>query len=77
MDAANTWSILSALLEENEKTRIVVTHNLDELLLRKYDQIIVMKNGKIIEKGSFEELLEADGYFRSFYRITGSEAGIV
>lgn len=71
LDAENTWSILSTLLSEDDKTtRIIVTHNLDEALLRKYDQVIVMKNGNVIEQGSFEELLAADGYFRSFYRIT-------
>ncbi|MDE6420969.1 MAG: ABC transporter ATP-binding protein/permease [Lachnospiraceae bacterium] len=71
LDAENTWSILSTLLNEDDKTtRIIVTHNLDEALLRKYDQVIVMKNGNVIEQGSFEELLAADGYFRSFYRIT-------
>ena len=48
------------------------THNLDEALLKKYDEVIVMKDGKLIERGSFDELLEADGYFRSFYRITGT-----
>ena len=70
LDAENTWAILSTLLSEDEgTTRIIVTHNLDEALLRKYDAVIVMKNGKLMEQGSFEELIEADGYFRSFYRI--------
>lgn len=70
LDAENTWAILSPLLSEDEgTTRIIVTHNLDEALLRKYDEVIVMKNGKLMEQGSFEELIEADGYFRSFYRI--------
>lgn len=70
LDAENTWAILSTLLSEDEETtRIIVTHNLDEALLRKYDAVIVMKNGKLMEQGSFEELIEADGYFRSFYRI--------
>lgn len=71
LDAENTWAILSTLLNEDEgATRIIVTHNLDEALLKKYDEVIVMKDGKLIERGSFDELLEADGYFRSFYRIT-------
>lgn len=71
LDVENTRAILSTLLDEkSRRTRIVVTHNLDESLLRKYDEVIVMKDGKMIEKGSFDELLEADGYFRSFYKIT-------
>lgn len=71
LDAENTWSILSTLLnEEEEATRIIVTHNLDEALLRKYDEVIVLKEGKLIERGSFDQLLKADGYFRSFYRVT-------
>lgn len=71
LDAENTWSILSTLLnEEEEATRIIVTHNLDEALLRKYDEVIVLKDGKLIERGSFDQLLKEDGYFRSFYRVT-------
>ena len=38
-------------------------------ILNRYDEIIVMKNGKIIEKGNFEDLINIKGYFYSLYTI--------
>lgn len=38
------------------KIRIIVTHHVD--LLEKADQIIVLKNGRILQKGTFDELNE-------------------
>lgn len=70
LDEENTREILTTLLaEEKGRTRIVVTHNLNEVLLRQYDEIIVLKDGNVIEKGKFDELLNNDGYFRSFYKV--------
>lgn len=34
-------------------TLIVVTHTLDEALLRSYDSILVLENGSIVENGKF------------------------
>ncbi len=50
-------------------TRIVVTHSLEEALLRRYDEIIVIKDGTIEEKGSFDTLINNDGYFKALYTI--------
>ena len=38
--------------------RLVITHNLNETFLRKCDKIFVMKNGRIVESGLFDELIE-------------------
>jgi len=43
------------------KTRILVTHGIQ--YLAKADQIIVMKNGKISEIGSYNQLIEEKGEF--------------
>ncbi len=51
-------------------TRIVVTHALKESLLRRYDAILVMKNGEIVERGSFDALMAQDGYFRALYTVS-------
>ena len=39
-------------------TSIVVTHRLDENVLKQYDRIIVLHNGKVEECDIFEKLLE-------------------
>ena len=52
-------------------TRVVVTHSLEESLLRRYDEIIVIKDGTIEEKGSFQDLMRKDGYFKALYTVAG------
>ena len=44
-------------------TRIVVTHRLEEAILRRYDKILVMKNGTICEQGNFDTLMQQKGQF--------------
>ena len=51
-------------------TRIVVTHTLEQALLRRYDGILVLKNGEIAESGSFDELMARKGYFYALYTVS-------
>jgi len=51
------------LLERDDLTLITITHSLDERMLRKYDEIIYMENGKIIASGHYDELAKANGKF--------------
>ncbi|KAI9628445.1 hypothetical protein KEM48_011604 [Puccinia striiformis f. sp. tritici PST-130] len=50
----------------SRQTKILVTHALH--LLPKVDEIICMNDGKIQERGTFEELLSAGGTFCALYR---------
>ena len=54
LDAATAVFRQCAILAIEGLTRIVVTHRLEEPLLRKYDEILVLKNGEICERGSFD-----------------------
>ncbi len=56
-----------AILNLEGLTRIVVTHRLEEELLRQYDRILVLRDGRICEGGSFDELTEKRGYFYALY----------
>lgn len=44
-------------------TRIVVLHKMDQFILKQFDEIIVLVNGGITEKGTYESLMEEKGYF--------------
>ena len=44
-----------------------------ESIMQKYDEIIVLNNGKVAEKGSFEKLMREKGYFYSLYMISRVE----
>lgn len=51
-------------------TRIVVTHTLEQAALRRYDGILVLKDGRIAETGSFDELMARKGYFYALYTVS-------
>lgn len=69
LDNETAYNLEKSLLNLENLTMIVVTHKLIKNLLTNYDEIIVMKDGMVIEKGSFEELIDIKGYFYSLYYI--------
>lgn len=69
LDAQTAHRISNAILGLDGLTRIVVTHSLDGSLLNRYDGILAMKDGTIVESGSFEQLMERKGYFYSLYTV--------
>lgn len=72
LDAATAYEVTSAILDIEAFTRIVVTHRLEEGLLKRYDEILVMKSGSIWEKGSFAELMAQKGLFYSLFVVAQS-----
>lgn len=70
LDAATAHQVASDLLDLDGVTRIVVTHALEENLLRRYDGIIALKDGRVAEVGTFDELMEEKGYFYALYTVT-------
>lgn len=69
IDLQNAYEIEKNLLDLNEVTLLTITHKTSAELLAKYDEIIYMENGKIVEKGLFEELLKQKGRFYQFYQM--------
>ncbi len=67
LDAQTAFQVSSAILDLKGLTRIVVAHALDEALLRRYDQILVLKKGCIVEQGRFDELTENKGDLYALY----------
>lgn len=70
LDAQTAFQVSNAILDMDELTRIVVTHALDENLLKRYDHIVTLKNGTIAEFGTFDELMERRGYFYSLFTVS-------
>lgn len=69
LDTETAFEISNALLDLDKLTKIIVTHKLDEQTLRRYDAIITIKAGSVVEIGSFDELIKDKGYFYSLYTI--------
>jgi ABC-type multidrug transport system fused ATPase/permease subunit len=70
LDTQTAFHIFNAVLDLKSLTRIVVTHALDENLLKRYDCVLALKNGRIAESGSFDALMEQKGYFYSLYTVS-------
>lgn len=69
LDAQTAYQVSGEILDLKGITRIVVTHSLEQALLRRYDSILVMKDGRIEERGSFDELMKKRGYFYALYTV--------
>lgn len=49
-----------------DKTAIIITHRIFSLF--SFDTIVVMEDGKIVEKGTHERLLAQNGYYAEMYK---------
>ena len=69
LDNETSSSIINNLLQIDNTTKIMITHRLDEEILRKFDEIIVLKNGNIVEHGTYKELIDNNAIFKSLVEL--------
>lgn len=69
LDAKTAYEIEDSLLNIKDLTSLVITHKLNEDLLRRYDKIIVLDKGNIIEIGHFDELMKNKYYFYNLFNV--------
>lgn len=55
LDFKNSRLIENTILSLKQ-TALVITHKLDEKILKKYDEVFVLVGGKIVERGKYEDL---------------------
>ena len=67
LDSLTAYNISSDILDLKDITRVVVTHSLDEKLMRRYDRILIMKNGRLEERRTFDELMAKRKYFHELF----------
>lgn len=70
LDNQTAWDIENSILDIPSLTCINVTHKLNCKILKKYDAVIVLKNGEIEEFGHFDELMERKEYFYNLYNYS-------
>ena len=73
LDAETSFGVLDAILKLDGYTRAIVTHDLDENILRRCTGLFALKNGVVYEQGSFDRLMEQKGYFYSLYTVSRGE----
>ena len=72
LDNQTAFEVTEAILNLQSLTRIVVTHRLEPALLKQYDEILVLRDGRITEQGTFDALMERTGYFYSLYHVSNA-----
>ena len=70
LDNETSMNIVDEILSIPNLLKIIITHNLNEKLLEKFDEIIVLKEGKIVEKGNFNDLMKENNIFASLYKVS-------
>lgn len=73
LDAATSFEITNALLAMKNFTRLIVTHKMEEALLKQYDEIIVLREGKVVGIGTFENLMNSKWYFYALYTVSAED----
>jgi ATP-binding cassette subfamily B protein len=72
LDSATEKNIQAELKEiAKDRTALVIAHRLSTII--DADEILVMQEGRIIERGAFRDLLERDGVFAQMWRLQQQE----
>ena len=73
LDAETSFEVLDAILKLDGYTRVIVTHDLDENILKRCTGLFALKNGMVSEQGTFDELMARKGYFYSLFTVSQKE----
>ncbi|MFM7507087.1 MAG: ABC transporter ATP-binding protein, partial [Rubrivivax sp.] len=75
VDTATEAQILAALREQRQgRTVIVASHRLSTLL--DADQILVLRHGRVTERGRHRELVAQGGWYATQWRVQQLEASL-
>jgi ATP-binding cassette subfamily B protein/ATP-binding cassette subfamily C protein len=67
LDPRAEHAIFEQLLDRRDRTTVLITHRLANV--RRADLIYVLDKGKIIEQGSHDDLIAADGLYRQLFEL--------
>ena len=69
LDIETAFEIEQAALKIPDKTVIFISHNFSGKLLKEYDSILIMDDGKLVASGNYEELIRNSSYFKKICDI--------
>ena len=73
LDNETALQVERTILELENVMKIIVTHRYNKVLMKRYDELIVLNNGKVIERGNFDTLMKKRGYFYLLYSIANDD----
>lgn len=70
-----TEALIQSCLEEftTNRTTFVIAHRLSTV--KSSEQILVLEDGRVVERGRHEELLDADGVYSDLWKVQAGEIG--
>ena len=69
LDIESAYEIERMALNFNDQTVIFISHNFSGKLIKEYDEILVMEAGRLLDHGTYEELLSSCEYFKRICEI--------
>lgn len=69
LDIETAYEIEKMVLGYENQTMIFISHNFSGKLIREYDEILVMDSGRLVDHGTYEELIKESDYFRNICEI--------
>lgn len=69
LDIESAYEIERMALNFNDQTVIFISHNFSGKLIKEYDEILVMEAGRLLNHGTYEELLSSCEYFKRICEI--------
>lgn len=73
LDIETAFEIENTVLSFEDITVIFVSHNFSGKLIKRYDEILIMEDGRLAAHGSFDDLLANNEYFRRICSIKFGE----
>lgn len=69
LDIESAYEIERMALNFKDQTVIFISHNFSGKLIKEYDEILVMEAGRLLDHGTYEELLSSCEYFKRICEI--------
>jgi ABC-type multidrug transport system fused ATPase/permease subunit len=61
-DVSTTGVLQNTLMDMKDKTIIMVTHTLSQQQLEQFDEVILMKSGKVVQSGAYSDILKTSEF---------------
>lgn len=67
LDNITEKKVMNSIFEKlSNRTVIMIAHRLDSI--KNVEEVLVLKDGEVVERGLYDELLQKDGYFTKLYK---------